>query len=281
MKRLGLSVATKTMVLSLCLSAMACGLPGIGGGLSDRSSAVTETPPPSPSVTPLRPTEPTAADSPSSTSACSNAFFPVAQGATWSYDVTGGPNGTTSYVDTISVTGGDSFTLTTAFGDTTRTQRWSCTSNGLVALDFGGASATLAVADLHAVFDTAESSGVTLPAHISPGDTWSQTFTLEGTLAITGDQTTKASGQVRYDSTATGMESVRVPAGTFDALRIDGISSMEIGVEMGGFTVPMTISGTFVRWYAPGVGFVRSVEDSDVFDTQVKITTELTGYSIP
>jgi hypothetical protein len=122
---------------------------------------------------------------------------------------------------------------------------------------------------------------VTLPSEISPGDTWSQTFTLEGTQNVTADQTSNVVGQVKYDSTAVSVESVTVPAGTFDALRVEGPNSMDLTVEMSGFTVPMTISGTLVRWYAPGVGYVKSVETSNVFDIDVEITTELASYSIP
>jgi hypothetical protein len=276
------SMYFKVMILSLGLSAVGCGLPSISGGQTDQDATVTGIPTSSPTATPIQSEEPPTAESPSATSgACSNTYLPVVQGATWSYDVTGGPNGTTSYTDTISALSGDSFTLTTSVQDLTRTQRWSCGADGLVALDFGGASATLAVANLQAEFDTTASTGVTLPADIAPGDTWSQTFTLEGSQTVSGDRPAKAEGQVEYDSTAAGLESVTVPAGTFEALRVDGTTSMDLTVHLSGFTVPMTISGTIVRWYAPGVGFIRSVEKSDVFGTELEVKTELTSYDIP
>ncbi len=282
MRKVSPSVYFKVMILSLGLSAMACGLPSISGGQTDQNSIATGVPQSSPSATPIQPEASSTVESLSATGgACSNAYLPVVQGATWSYDVTGGPNGTTSYTDTISAVSGDSFTLTTTLEDLTRTQRWSCGADGLVALDFGGASATLAVANLQTEFDTTESTGVTLPANVSPGDTWSQTFTLEGTQTITGDQTVQAEGKVKYELTAAGMESVTVPAGTFEALRVDGTTSMDLTVQMSGFTVPMTITGTIVRWYAPDVGYIQSVEQSNVFDTEVEVTTELASYDIP
>jgi hypothetical protein len=281
MSRAGPSVYITIVILSLGLSGVACGLPSIGGSQTDAGAGATEPPSTSTSAPQPQSEPPTPASQSSASGACSNTYMPVAQGATWSYDVTGGSDGPTSYTDTISSVSADSFILTTTTGDIVRDQRWSCAADGLVALDFGGGTATLAVADTHMVFDTTESTGVTLPSEISPGDTWSQTFTLEGTQNVTADQTSNVVGQVKYDSTAVSVESVTVPAGTFDALRVEGPNSMDLTVEMSGFTVPMTISGTLVRWYAPGVGYVKSVETSNVFDIDVEITTELASYSIP
>jgi hypothetical protein len=276
------SMVLKIVILSLGLSAMACGFPGVSVNPSGQSSAATNPPPSVPTATSVQPADLPTAKSPSSASGdCSNTYYPVVDGATWSYTVTGGPDGPVSYIDTISSVNGDSFILTTVIGDIERTQRWSCTADGLVALDFGGGSATLAVSDLQMVFDTTETTGVTLPADISPGDTWSQEFTIEGTEAIAGDQSASVAGQAKYDSTATGIEGVSVLGGSFDALRVEGTNSMDLNVQMSGFTVPMAVSGTLVRWYAPGVGYIRSVEKSDVLDTQLELTTELTSYAIP
>jgi hypothetical protein len=276
------SMVLKIVILSLGLSALACGLPGATGSPSDVGSAVTSTPRSAPTSTSLQPGQPPTADSPSSVSGeCSNTYYPVVEGATWSYAVTGGPDGPTSYTDTIGSIDGDSFVLTTTLGDITRTQRWSCTADGLVALDFGGGSATLAVSDVHMEFDTTDTTGVTLPAHISPGDTWSQTFTIEGTQDFTGDQSTDVTGDVKYDSTASRVETTTVPAGDFDALRVEATNSMDLTVKTSGMTVPMSVSGTLVNWYAPGVGYVRSVEKTNVFGVDVEITTELTSYNIP
>lgn len=272
----------KVVILSLGLSAVACGLPSLGGGQTNEGASATEGSPASPTMTPLQAEEAPSAGSPSTGSGgCRNVYYPVAQGATWTYAVTGGPNGPTSYTDTISSVDGESFILTTTFEDITRAQRWSCDPDGLVALDFGGASATLAVANLQADFDTTEATGVTLPAEISQGDSWSQTFTLKGTQTLPGDQTADVTGQVQYDATAGGLESVTVSAGTFEALRVDSTSTMNITVQMSGITVPVTIAGTIVQWYAPGVGMVRSIEKSNFFDTEVEVTSELTGYSLP
>ncbi len=58
-----------------------------------------------------------------------------------------------------------------------------------------------------------------------------------------------------------GMETVSVPAGTFEALRIDGTSTMEMSGFMGISVPPSTTSQTF--WYAEGVGIVRYTSSSE------------------
>ena len=269
------------MIASLAVGALACGLPSFGGSQGEGGSGSEAGP--QVSATEASPTA-VSVDTPAPSSAngeCANTYFPVIQGATWNYEVTGGSSDTVNYTDTISELTGDGFVLTSEFDDATRTQRWSCKSNGLLALDFGGASATLAVADLQAVFDTTKVSGITLPRDLTAGDTWSQSFTIEGNQALPGDQTAEVKGSVDYSSTAGEMESVTVPAGTFEALRVESTTKMDITIKLSGFTVPTTIEGTVVRWYAPEIGYVRSVETSNVFGTEVEVTIELTGYRIP
>lgn len=282
MGRITPSVVSKIVILSLGLGALACGLPGAGGSPSDEGQPATAAPLSASTATSAAPAEPPTAVSSSSVSGdCSNTYYPVVEGATWTYAVTGGPDGPTSYTDTITSISGDTFILTTTIGDIERTQRWSCTADGLVALDFGGGSATLAVSDIQMVFDTTETTGVTLPAAISPGDTWSQTFTVKGTRSNASDQSADVTGDVEYDSTASQVETVNVPAGDFDALRMDATNSMDLTVQTSGLTVPLSVSGTLVNWYAPGVGNVRSIEKTNLFGVDVEITTELTSYNIP
>src|SRR5688500_702287 len=48
---------------------------------------------------------------------CANAYYPVREGATWSYKSTSGPTGDFSFTDTITSVREDGFTLTTQFDD--------------------------------------------------------------------------------------------------------------------------------------------------------------------
>src|SRR5512140_775170 len=88
------------------------------------------------------------------TGPCANDYYPVVQGATWTYKSTGSPAGDYESTDTISSVKSDGFTLTSKFGDQTRTQDWNCTEQGLVALQLGGpAMATLNSQDMNFTFD--------------------------------------------------------------------------------------------------------------------------------
>jgi hypothetical protein len=78
-----------------------------------------------------------------------------------------------------------------------------------------------------------------------------------------------------------GTESVTVPAGTFDAIKIQASSTVEILVPFGNEQVPMKYSGTSITWYAPGVGFVKSIENWDLGSAPYTATTELQTYVIP
>ena len=74
---------------------------------------------------------------------CTNVYYPVRQGATWTYKSTGGPAGEYSFMDTITSARENGFTLTTQIGDLTRTQEWTCNADGLAALQLGGAPAAM------------------------------------------------------------------------------------------------------------------------------------------
>src|SRR5689334_8875199 len=104
---------------------------------------------------------------------CTNAFYPVREGATWSYKSTGGPAGEYSFTDTISSVRPDGFTLSTQVGSLTRTQEWTCKPEGLVALQLGGApAAMLNSQNIHLNLQAKNSSGVTFPSQVNAGDQW-------------------------------------------------------------------------------------------------------------
>ena len=149
---------------------------------------------------------------------CANAYYPVREGATWSYSSTGGPTGGYSFTDTITSVRDDGFTLTTKFDDLTRTQEWDCTPEGLVALQLGGTSvATLNTANMKVDFNVTHVSGVTFPSEINDGDTWQHALEFTAKMNV-ANQAMDATGDAQSSFQAIGMESVTVPAGTFEAM---------------------------------------------------------------
>jgi hypothetical protein len=268
-----------TCVLIVNLSLIGCAL---GGGAT--SAAASATPEPA-SGGPAQPPTSTAAPATSApqagSGACDNPLYPVVEGATWSYTVTGGPAGPVSYTTSVASVDAQGFELMQAFTSLTVTQRWSCSDAGLVALDFGGPAASLVTEGSQASFTTTAQTGVTLPKSVAPGDSWSQSFEITGTQTLTGGNTGNSQGKASYQSSAVGMEDVTVDAGTFNAMRVDGQLSVDLTVEAMGVTTPVTLTSNFTSWYAPGVGLVKVAESGQVMGAAISVETDLTSYSIP
>ncbi|HEX6035220.1 MAG TPA: hypothetical protein VFY83_12325 [Anaerolineales bacterium] len=209
--------------------------------------------------------------------ACDNPYMPVVVGATWTYKLTG-PNPDTFTHSILSVEN-NSFVEQDVFNaGVTRQGTWNCDNGNLIALDPpGGASANVSTENNVSVdFETTALSGVTLPATINAGDTWSQSLTLEGTQTI-NEITFPASNQLTSDCKAIGIESVTVEAGTFDAMRVECQTSMNISITMADAPVQSTLNLTGTNWYVEGVGLVKTLTTGMGFDS----TTELVSYNIP
>jgi hypothetical protein len=214
---------------------------------------------------------------------CDNALFPVKQGATWTYFNTGSPSGDFSYTDTITDVRADGFTLTTQFTDLVRTQEWQCEAGGLKALEMGGtgAAASISTQGTNAEFTTTGVTGISLPKEITPGMQWQYSLNMQGVTAMPGDQNAQSTGTFSLTMQEMGKETVTVPAGTFEAVKFQATSLVQITADFQGLQVPVTMNGTSLIWYAPGVGYIKSVENSDFSGTPFTSTTELQSYSLP
>ncbi len=256
-------------IAALIVSMLACNLGKVAPSDSpgdDQNSAVTES-------TPAPVNE---AANPPVAGACENPYMPVIVGATWNYNLTG-PSPDT-YIHSILSVEANGFTEQDVFGSgVTRQGQWECDNGNLVALNpSGGGSASVTSEGTSADFKTTALEGVTMPASLNPGDSWSQSLTLEGTQTVNSD-TFPVSNQVNQACTAAGVESVTVPAGTFDAMRVDCQVNMNITIDIAGspFTTPIALTNT--NWYAIKVGLVKTVTTGSGLDS----TVELTSYLIP
>ncbi|MDD2921422.1 MAG: hypothetical protein PHQ36_03980 [Anaerolineales bacterium] len=213
---------------------------------------------------------------------CENALFPVKQGAIWTYASAGGPNGSFAYTDTITEVRADGFTLTSQFAGALRAQDWLCHSDGLQALQIGGGSAAgISTQGITADLATLEVHGVSLPREMGQGAQWQYGLTMQGAMAMPGDQQSPSQGSYSVTMQELGSETITVPAGVFDAVRIQANSNMEVMTDFQGVPIPVKYNGVTLLWYAPGVGFVKSVENGDFSGTVFSITTELQSYNIP
>lgn len=212
---------------------------------------------------------------------CANAYYPVRQGATWNYKSTGSAAGEYSFTDTITSAREDGFTLSTQFGSVTRTQEWACQADGLVALQFGGAPAAMLNAqNMQLSLQVNNVSGVTFPKDIQAGNQWQHNLDMQGDVNVAGQQGT-ATGNAQTTFTAVGEESVTVPAGTFNAMKIQVNTTLTLNVTYQGLSVPVTFTSTYNYWFAQGVGWVKNSGTGSAAGTSFNETTELQSYSIP
>lgn len=228
-----------------------------------------QTPPPAPKV----------ADT------CGNPYYPLKAGLVISYGVTSSVGASTNADYTLRVL---ESTGTTA---TIRSEL----SNGISAdlqVDCAGGTVTMKGAfDLGTAMQgtkvkttVVSSSGTYLPAKVAVGTAWenAQTMKVEmsgGPTAGMGPITTTTTAK----SKAVGQESVTVPAGTYDALKVETtrttsveLSGMPDGVKLPpGMKIPTpapTVT-TSTEWWVKGIGLVKSVSTSGKVITTVEAKT--------
>ncbi|GAB4498943.1 MAG: hypothetical protein OHK003_12970 [Anaerolineales bacterium] len=212
---------------------------------------------------------------------CDNPLFPVKSNASWTYFSKGGPNGDFSYTDTITEIRQGGFVLTSQFPTLALTQEWLCTPEGYVAQQLGGGTtASVSMQNMISDFKTIQISGLSLPRTIAPGMQWQYILTMQGLVAMPGEQT-QSPGTFFLDMHEVGSESITIPAGTFEATKIQAAFNANIDVDFQGSLVRYTINGSSILWYAPGVGFIKSIENIDFSGTTFTSTTELQSYKIP
>lgn len=207
---------------------------------------------------------------------CDNPLYPIQVGNTWNYQDTG--TASTTFTRTIIEVTDNGFTDQDTFpGPVTRNGQWSCSSGNLTSLaPSPGASAEVQSSGTSSDLQTTDLTGVTLPASIQAGDTWSQHMLLQGSTEISG-VAYQSSTEVTMNCTAAGNESVTATAGTFNAMKITCQMIMDITFTIDGTAVPSTWEFTSDSWYAPGVGMVRTVYTGGDIDS----TIDLVSYTLP
>lgn len=249
------------LVMMLTLQACNLNTPEIG------------TPVPTPTIAPTQVQE--------SEGLCANPLFPVKLGATWTYAGTGSFAGDYSFTDTITAVREDGFSLNTQFDDLARTQEWTCKPEGLASLTFGGGAAGGIFANgMQMELTTSNVQGVNLPKMVTVGDQWTYSLDFEGEMQIS-DTPAQAQGSATFAFSAAGEESVTVPAGTFNAMKIHTDMTLTMQITFSGITTPVTFTSPTDLWFAPGVGWVKAASTGDLLGTPLNETIELQSYNIP
>jgi hypothetical protein len=212
---------------------------------------------------------------------CSNPLYPVKTGATWTYRSTGSLSGDFSFTDTIMAVREDGFTLSSEIDGATLDQEWVCKPEGLASLSFGsGAAGGLSASGVQMDLTTSNIQGVIVPKTVNAGDQWPYSLDLDGNMQYSGTSV-DTRGTASFTFNALGEESVTVPAGTFNAMKIHVDLKLDLQVTYSGFTAPATFTIPSDIWYAPGVGWVKATSSGDIFGMAFNETIELQSYSIP
>ena len=281
-RRLALIVTTLIAVFILA----ACN-PSSAGAPSGTKTSATATPVilaastmsgPEASATSLA--GPTLTTSTSGSGGCANAYFPVSSGATWSYASAGSVAGDYSYNRSLAGISDTGFIASDEFNSgVTRTTKWGCKDGNLTMLETGSAGGVASSTGMKVTIDSVTSNGYVIPATFAAGQTWSETLELNTTNEAKGKKTGTAQSVSQTNCTAGEPESVKVPAGTFDAVKITCHSNQvaTVTLTVGGTTGPITTIQDSTQWYAQGVGMVQTMNSGDAGNE----TIQLTSYSIP
>jgi len=188
---------------------------------------------------------------------CGNPYYPVVNGAEWTYT---GPTG--QFTHTLATGDNGAFTDTVKSGEDTFIIQGLCMEGGDInLLDTPGNSLSYSGSSESSTMTTTSNDGVSLPGDIQKGDDWSQTIGVE---VSAGNQTMDFTIDTTF--TAVDYETVTVPAGTFNALKVEESS------DMGG-PEPTIIN----IWYVQNVGSVKT----EIKMGDQTLVNELVSYNIP
>ncbi len=215
---------------------------------------------------------------------CGNPYYPVIMEASYTYD----SSNTGTYTSTITSVRDDGFTVTHTIGGSTQTHEWECLPEGLVDLSSSVGDAFETMVEGVTLTGDTSVTGVTIPASISVGDTWSQTYS--GTLTVQGfDTDLDFSTTVNY--TAMAKETVTVAAGTFEAIRVDSSLKSDFTLKTHGTTMPLyTYDSTSSTWFAENIGTVKSTTRGTIkglgymegqLSQEFSDITELVEFNLP
>lgn len=209
--------------------------------------------------------------SPTPVNLCDNQYFPSSSGDTWEYSGNNTAIGDYSRTDTVTQSGANAFNVSTNIAGVTYGVNYACSTEGLKASDpvQQYAGALLSSPDSPVSVKLTSNTGLSLPATITAGDTWQQIANFEAS-----SPDLNLNGRFVFNYSAAGLESVTVPFGTFNALRVDAT----IRIEVSGFRI---LAGTYntSTWMVSDIGVVKSEGTSHVPGIDFSDAIQLTNFS--
>ncbi len=171
---------------------------------------------------------------------CSSAFYPTDPDLRWRYRTL---NDNQVYTQTFTQAGVGALLEQRRFAARTETTLWTCTPQGLRTLPEGempipGGSVRLT-----------RLTGVIIPSNETwrVGGRWTYRYELKGRIAVFD-----LTGFLEVENRIVARETISVPAGRFEALRVEASFRGEFGIGFG---------GRATYWFAEGVGVVKQVSE--------------------
>jgi len=195
---------------------------------------------------------------------CDHPYFPIDEDLvlTYSQSATGLSS---EMVVEYEVTGEDTFvvrqTVTGSGESFTAEGEWVCTEEGFVQTSNIGLETSVPGVE----FSDLEYSGVTLPPadEFVEGARWQNMYRAAGSATV-NELTVDYDVAIIQDSKLVGFEEVTVPAGTFEAARVESIETLSLSASD---VAAPDVTTSSIIWYAEGVGIVKieSAEGDDTF----------------
>ncbi len=213
---------------------------------------------------------------------CYHPYFPITEGATWTYEFSSGSD----YTLTLDEMEGNTVRMTQEMqdSDTVLTMDWYCSEDGILRGSFAQVDVLQESAGEEMpefTFETLEWEGQTLPDPDlwEVGHTWTSEYKLNGDVNFEGVQA-NSEISVTIDHTLAAIETVTVPAGTFDsATRVDSTGVIDMTLVMGETSTPMSgITFTFSTWYVEDLGMVKT---ASTFENMQEATVLVDSSLLP
>lgn len=180
---------------------------------------------------------------------CDNPFAPVEAAWQWTYRTTSGE----PYTVVRTPSGAKSFSETSTSPNAPGTRSYTC-QGGMQS----PRTATIVIPGFDVTVLAARGTAVAAPDKWTVGAAWSYTMDLEATLQ--GLLRLKGAGQMTVIFRVVAKEEIAVPAGTFEAFKVEVTRDLS---GRAGF-IPFRRVVKQTSYYAPGVGMIREETERGV-----------------
>jgi hypothetical protein len=183
---------------------------------------------------------------------CDNPYLPVSPDESLEYESSSGSNSSQGYIYSVTftdisdgsfieheeVTGG---TGPASYG-ATLDAIWKCEPEGLVSTEY----ADLSRPESRLKIETLNATGVAIPRadRLTKGTKWSQDYKVRGQMSFEGaPKPVDLEGTISVASEMTGQERVEVPAGVYEAVKVNSIYAQNLTLK-GSPLMPINMSFT-------------------------------------